>query len=897
MAEFNVQRIKLALTYDATYLANRIIYCKWDNVSSYTKVLLYESDDTTLVGEQTTGPSFIDTEENDILDYGYKFCNSTTLNYFTKNLSQFPYVLRHEQLDSNECVIRVCDLNIDPSVSVTDASSATTADGEIQVTATSSADWIQYRINATDRPRGDGIFSNLLPGTYRIRATDSYGCYDEIDVTVGVLLSSYAVKYRIEYDSMLDERSSHVSRIDILEDGYVGSVTEVCAGPNPITISWEGNNDKLSTTYPSSAQIQLMSETDYQFIEFANYNERKYRVNFYKDYGSGFELKWVGYIIPEVYEEPIISAPYLVTITCTDGLADLQDKDFPQIKGPMSLIKIIATCLDYTDMKVNINSAVDVWETNHNQAATDDPLAQTYFDVYWLKDYKCSEALQYVLEPFGARIFQSDGEFWIVRNETQTGATFAYRTFNSKGAYQSNSTYSPTINIDAATASDRMAWADKSGKLRLHTSYGQVYIDHTANLINNLFFTGRFDLDDITAGFFDGWTVNIGNGVKYGIEAKGVDTDAENTGALYVDFSNAEVSASATIVSREIDFAFTIQDYIKISFDYLIYSIVGLPYLRFRWQIKADTKYLKQDGTWTSTETWIPEYCTSLNTKQKVELVAKLSIGLPIDKLQFKIQPYGNHPYDASSLTGLQGIPTASGAMETGARRIALDTIGGVNVLRYYQLEAGDDATSSPTVLQPDDYAGGGGGNQRVWKQTEVLSWDTGLVNQALSYIFDNVKVEYLINNQEPPDEFAYDTSITVKNKLILEREINLGDLPGIDNAIHLYKHYLELSDGTPTSEWARDGYDELLPILRILSKDNANQHKRGIKILSGTLVGADDIQMINSLIDKWQSDNNYMITNLSWDDINGKFTTTAIQVATDGDSGFTTGFSLGFRA
>jgi hypothetical protein len=887
MAQFNILRIQLAVNYGAPYNSTRILYTVWDDTGSGSmKVYLYENDDATLVGEQFSGPALMQTDEI-VFDYGYKVCAGTTLYSFTPNLSQFPYATLNLQEDSVLCAPVVCDLKI-TGVTVTDASSPTSTDGAISLTGTSSAPFLYFRLGDTTY---SGAFTGLLPGNYTIQALDAWGCVDEVTVLVKST-TQYGVKYRIEYDSDLKERDHHVSRIDILETDYLGSINEICSGETPIEIRWAGTGkDKFTPIIPSSAVVQLLSETNYQFIEFTQATERKYKVQFYKDYGSGFELKWVGFVIPEIYEEPIQHPPYIVTITCTDGLADIESVDFPPQKGLSSVMEIITQCLLSVDLQLNINSAVDIFETNFNTGAGDDPLAQTYFETYWLKDYKCSDVLQFMLEPFGARIYQSNGAWWITRHES-AAQEFAYRTFNYRGVYQSNSTYNPVKYIREALASNRLAWADLSGRLRLMPTYGNIYIDHTANMINNLFFTGRFELDDITQGFFTGWTFNIGNGVTFGAEAVGRGNDSD--AALFVNFANAEVGAIGTLISEVIDFEYVSTDYINVSFEYLIYSALQLPYLRFRWQLKTSTHYLKPDGTWTATETWISEYDTDLNKFKKVEIRSRLAVGISINTLQFKIETYGNHPFDASSPAGLQIIATASGAMLTGDRRIAFDTIGTVNVLRYYRLEEGNDATSSPTILRPNDYDGSI--NQRVWKQTEVLTY-SALVNQAKSYLLDNVKVEFFINDEDPPDEIAYWKLVDVNNRVDYEKEIQIGDLPGIKNALRLYKHFFTLSDGTPTTSWARSDYDELLPILQILASDYSVQMKRGLRNIYGTLVGDIDIQMVDVLVDTWDSDKVFNCLSLGWSDKSGQFSIDAQQISLDGDSGFTTGFSLGFRA
>jgi len=56
--------------------------------------------------------------------------------------------------------------------------------------------------------------------------------------------------------------------------------------------------------------------------------------------------------------------------------------------------------------------------------------------------------------PFGAKIIQYEGYWYIIRIEEQKNASIAYRQFDVNGDYVSNSTYSPRIELRQSCVTD-----------------------------------------------------------------------------------------------------------------------------------------------------------------------------------------------------------------------------------------------------------------------------------------------------------------------------------------------------------------------------------------------------------------------------------------------------------
>lgn len=294
---------------------------------------------------------------------------------------------------------------------------------------TSSNGGVKFSLTDFDYQTGgqtSGLFSSLYPGVYTIYARDANGCFDTFSVRVPVT-NVYGVYYRLEFDD-INNYAQH--KIDILKRGFSGSVTEICGADVPIRISYNGSGEgKYSPLVGSSAVVGLMSESNQQFSELFLGDDRQFQVRYYRDN----EIRWIGYIIPSMYEEPYIAPPYPVFFTATDGIGDLKNFDLlndvdERYREDVSQMFLIKEVLNKLNLGIDIHSGVNLYETTMDQADSDDPLPQTYVntDAYYGEEPQeepldCDTVLQAILKPYGARLFQAYGVWWIVRTQEMSG--------------------------------------------------------------------------------------------------------------------------------------------------------------------------------------------------------------------------------------------------------------------------------------------------------------------------------------------------------------------------------------------------------------------------------------------------------------------------------------------
>lgn len=267
----------------------------WDDSSEVLEVQHFDSPSDTTGTVITTGPDFgavdVDFIPVTAVPIPYSFCDGLNLQTFEVR-STFPYVDKISNVNHFSCTSLVCDLQISDDFTIQDASDFVTDDGAIEVTATSSNGDIKFSLDPefdfSTEGQTSGIFAGLFAGGYTITAKDELGCVDQITVNVPVP-DFYNPIYRLEYDAMkgADGAPTTPTRIDILERGYTGSVTEVCASGDPFVLRYTGFNEinKFKSIIASEARLTIESQTNFQFRDLFSEDERKYQIRYYKNLG------------------------------------------------------------------------------------------------------------------------------------------------------------------------------------------------------------------------------------------------------------------------------------------------------------------------------------------------------------------------------------------------------------------------------------------------------------------------------------------------------------------------------------------------------------------------------------------------------------------------------------
>lgn len=218
---------------------------------------------------------------------------------------------------------------------------------------------------------------------------------------------AYNVEYRFDFQSV----SGSDYRIDVLKDGYSGSVKKRALGGSPML-----RRDRNECVCGTSLDFIAECVVDGEYEEFASSNPFAFKVKVYSDSShnnSYSTLVWQGYISPEVYSAPDIAPPYDVQITATDGLGELKLNNY-EAQGIKSLSAQLSYLLGFTGLSLGYRLTSNIATST---IIDKELLDEVYVNLDWMAGQTCYDVLQLLLSTLHATI-TLDADRWLIFKET-----------------------------------------------------------------------------------------------------------------------------------------------------------------------------------------------------------------------------------------------------------------------------------------------------------------------------------------------------------------------------------------------------------------------------------------------------------------------------------------------
>jgi len=443
---------------------------------------------------------------------------------------------------------------------------------------------------------------------------------------------AYGVKFRLEFS----DDNLKGKKIEILQDGYTGTVYDLIGTDNPLEIEWNSNDDIYSPIIGSTCQINLFVTDSTNYDNFYDADEREYKIKIsYKDASLVYQTYWEGWLLVDQFKEALTHTPYRITLSGYDGLGSLDGFDIPMdttSTGQKSFMYYIHNILNNLDLGFDIYVSNDI-KKNGASAGTYNIYDQSLVTPYYLLNNQfdlasAKDTLEQILKFTNARIFQSYGRWYVINNSSyseqsvkdssnttaQTGSvptgirasetsslqtngteTIEYHIYNSSGVYQSSS----DIDVLNQVPSDLQPLNNNLTKEYLRP-LREVLISHDVSQFNevNEFSNSGFEHGSTNWTFTDA-TLDSTITKQGNYSAKNTDVQTSETG-------------TGIAISQSID---------KPSASHLAYVLKINAYLNstytgnrsFRWQLKhdetgvpggTDIYYWSVSGNnWTTTNT------------------------------------------------------------------------------------------------------------------------------------------------------------------------------------------------------------------------------------------------------------------------------------------------------
>ena len=311
------------------------------------------------------------------------------------------------------------------------------------------------------------------------------------------------VKYRLDYD---DEQLISW-RADILQEGFVGSVTAVKMGGTPVMLEMRDIDDPFTPVCHSEATLTLMSESLGQFDEFKIADVFEYVLQLERD----STLFWQGTVLTEPFTEAFESAPFEIELKFSDGISELSYERYDVAgalqSGYTSVIDILVKCFNKLPITRGFREIINLFEDNMNDADTEGLLEQLtiYEPAFWetdmdtIKGEPCLKIIEGICYSLKCRLIVSQDTYYIIRvAETKATTAIKYVDYNSSGVVTGNG----TIDLRKSTSTRTEVLPDLLAHLNgatidINKQYQEVefiYSSKNITTINNsLLINGNFN--------------------------------------------------------------------------------------------------------------------------------------------------------------------------------------------------------------------------------------------------------------------------------------------------------------------------------------------------------------------------------------------------------------------
>lgn len=567
-------------------------------------------------------------------------------------------------------------------------------------------------------------------------------------------------------------------KMDIIDTENLGTDIYTLKGNenSPVSVGFEGDSGNNVNKYdPIKAlhcKISLVSNIRFQYYHFYSSNPKRFRVevSVMLDYAN-YTPMFIGYIEPDVYQEPYTQPPYEVSFSAVDGLVRLKDTDFPIVSGTGILatdsdLNIILFILNKIGSSLNVETCCNIKEAD---MAAGNVFTLAYNKLAGFiksgKPMSCYEVLEQILTVYQCRIIQHKGKWVIVRVDEMFTGIFTFYEYTYQGTYVGLDTVdlNKTFTSSLEPKETFMRFAYENNMLMIIPPWKKFYIqqDYVVNpcLVPNYDFKG-FAVDDDGYKIPTNWTLTkhletdylrIIEGdveiAKYGDHCAILYGNQAQMTSDGIDIPVNNVSLSI-IVNGQVPLAITDSVIMEI-------SLSG-----------ASTYYLYKDGD---------DYKWSLSSH---------TIAVPYPPI----------------------IDEAYGITE----RLNIITdylpISGTILIHFYSLG------SAYTFFRIDSI---------FLKANRLKS----------SIIKENREIETLIEDKN--------------NYIPSDLELQIGDIPDIDNSKIIYNGGILLSDGTPTKEWLDPLTEFNGELLLSLAWNAANQYRTPSQMIQGTVRGVANFMTI----------------------------------------------------
>lgn len=282
------------------------------------------------------------------------------------------------------------------------------------------------------------------------------------------------IKYFYEFKGF----DGDLYRVEILTNEDVTPVEVKAANEEPLVLEYE-NKGKLYPCSGSQANMTLISQSNFQFVNLFTDEQQEYLVKLYKN-GVPY---WYGWLDSELYDEVLSSsAPYEVSFSAADfsaleRLMYVAD-DESKFTDTVSCFTHIQRCLHRLNLPFNYiyigcttDSSAEPTAVNQTIFHTEYVQSVNFYDEDG-EPMSCRDVIESILKPFGLTMVQKYGGLLIVDYNTIKGK-LPVKWFNAEtGEYAITAPY----NFDFGDLYEDKGFASTDSSFSFEEMYNNVTI-------------------------------------------------------------------------------------------------------------------------------------------------------------------------------------------------------------------------------------------------------------------------------------------------------------------------------------------------------------------------------------------------------------------------------------
>jgi hypothetical protein len=215
---------------------------------------------------------------------------------------------------------------------------------------------------------------------------------------------------------------------------------------------YNGQEDKFGNLFTSELSFNILVTTNNaaHFLHLFTGSETRYRVNLETLNNNVSSMVWEGYLLPELFNEPLKNKDFFVEFVATDGIGLLKGKELSAsfYKDKKSSIDVLHSCLALTGLSQSIIYA----EALQNAGFTLDYQDLCVQTIAYADDENTSvyDIINYIIDSLGCKLFTYKGDWYLIglnRFSELTIAATKYPVNTDEGVIQPGVSYTITRDI------------------------------------------------------------------------------------------------------------------------------------------------------------------------------------------------------------------------------------------------------------------------------------------------------------------------------------------------------------------------------------------------------------------------------------------------------------------